>query len=74
MRLLQREEYNARPKESMGIARYPDIPEASEFQHGYGYETPAEVHGWEWSTTFGTWSALVTFKDGWHGYTYPKPW
>jgi hypothetical protein len=51
---------------------YGKIPDASEFWHNYGYEVPETVHGWEWSTTFNKWSALVTFSDGWHGYTYPR--
>src|SRR3990172_9697453 len=53
---------------------YPPVTESSKlFQHGHGYEVPEKVHKWEWSTTFGRWSALVTFADGWHGWTYPKP-
>ena len=51
---------------------YPPIPKAEFFLNGYGYEKPAKVHGWEWSTTFNKWSALVTFANGWHGFTYPK--
>lgn len=51
------------------------IPAATEFQHhdGSGYKVPLQVHGWSWSTTFGSWSAQVTFQDGWKGYTWPKP-
>ena len=41
------------------------------FQHHYGSEKPVTVHGWQWSTTFGKWHALVTFADGWHGFTFP---
>ena len=53
---------------------YGPIPEAAEFQHGSGRKaTPETVHGWQWSTTFGRWTALVTFPDGWHGFTYPSP-
>ena len=48
------------------------IQGATLFQHNYGFEKPAAIHGWQWSTTFGRWSALVTFDDGWHGYAYPK--
>lgn len=52
---------------------YPPIPEGvTEFQKDYGYEVPTAVHGWDWSTTFGRWSALVTFANGWHGWTFPK--
>lgn len=53
---------------------YGPIPDCAEFQvgNGFGYAVPATVHGWAWSYTFGRWSALVTFADGWHGYTYPK--
>lgn len=66
--LTQRGEYNAQPSKG-----YPDIPDAAEFQNqGYGYETPAVVHGWQWSDTFGRWSALVTFANGWRGFTWPK--
>lgn len=55
---------------------YGKIPDAEMFQHHrtFGYEVPAEVHGWEWSTTFNRWRALVTFKDGWKGVTSPAPW
>lgn len=74
MRLTQRAEHNAKPAKTLGIDRYPDIPDAALFQHRYGFEEPAEVHGWEWSTTFGRWSALVTFDDGWHGFTFPRTW
>ena len=53
----------------------PPIPENAElFQNRYAYEKPETVHGWQWSSTFGTWSALVTFADGWHGFTYPRTW
>ena len=67
-RLIQKEEHNkrARPED------HPVIPEADLFYHNWGYEKPVVVYGWQWSTTFGRWSALVTFSDGWHGYTYPK--
>lgn len=52
---------------------YPPKPEhATEYQHGYGYEVPVDMGKWEWSVTFGRWSRLVTFADGWHGYTFPK--
>lgn len=53
---------------------YPPIPgDAKLFQNQrYGYEEPTSIEGWQWSTTFGRWSALVTFADGWHGFTYPK--
>lgn len=44
----------------------------AEFQKDYGFETPVAIHGWQWSTTFGQWGALVTFANGWRGYTYPK--
>lgn len=52
---------------------YGPIPDAKTFQHHSSYrnEVPIEVHGWEWSTTFGCWRALVTFKDGWKGITSP---
>jgi hypothetical protein len=52
---------------------YSPIPEPvrGKFQHNYGHEVPMCVHYWSWSTTFGRWSALVTFYDGWTGYTYP---
>lgn len=51
---------------------YGKIPDSKEFQKGYGYEIPKKVHGWEWSTIFGRWTALVTFKDGSQTWTYPK--
>ena len=53
---------------------YGKIPDAELFQHIWGWRKPAVIHGWEWSDTFGSWSALVTFGDpDWHGYTFPKP-
>lgn len=52
---------------------YPDKPESAEmYQHNYGYEKPVALDNWQWSVTFGRWSRLVTFADGWRGYTYPK--
>lgn len=52
---------------------YPAKPEGAElYQHNYGYEKPVALDRWEWSSTFGRWSRLVTFADGWHGFTYPK--
>lgn len=67
--LLQRNEFNAK-RDAMS---YPEIPESHEFQcPDYSYKKPAAIHGWQWSTTFNRWTALVTFADGWHGYTWPK--
>ena len=53
---------------------YGPIPDAIEFQHhsGYHYEKPVTIAGWEWSVTFGRWRALVTFADGWRGFTWPN--
>lgn len=53
---------------------YEPIPEAKDglFQHGCGSERPVEIHGWQFSVTFNRWSALVTFADGWHGWTWPN--
>lgn len=54
--------------------RRPPIPaDAEQFFTGYGYARPAAVLWWEWSTTFGTWGALVRWDDGSEVYTYPKP-
>ena len=41
------------------------------FYHNYGYDPITSFEKWEWSFTFGCWSGLVTFADGWRGYTYP---
>ena len=51
------------------------LPGSALFQHnsGHGYEVPAQVHGWAWSTDFGRWSARVTFRDGWHVWTCAAP-
>ena len=51
------------------------IPDSERFQHnvGFRYEKPVEVFGWQWSVTFGRWSALVEFANGWKGYTWPEP-
>jgi hypothetical protein len=52
---------------------YPPKPEsATEYQHNYGYETPTALGEWQWSTTFGRWGRIVTFADGWNGFTYPR--
>lgn len=66
--LHQRDAFNA----SRDKFSYPPIPDAQEFLHRYSYEKPVAVHGWQWTTTFNRWSALVTFADGWHGFTYPR--
>jgi hypothetical protein len=73
--LIQKSEWNASREVLLGRNELGPIPDATRFLmgHAYRYEEPTEVHGWQWSTTFGTWSALVTFKDGWKGYTYPEP-
>ena len=42
------------------------------FYHNYGFEPITAFHKWEWSYTFGCWSGLVEFADGWRGYTYPS--
>ena len=69
MNLYQREAFNKQRDSDS----YPEIPDAEIFHNlNYGYEKPISIHGWQWSTTFGRWSALVTFSDGWHGFTYPK--
>ena len=41
------------------------------FYHNYGYDPITSFEKWEWSFTFGCWAGLVTFADGWRGYTYP---
>ena len=51
---------------------YPEKPTSELYQHNYGYERPTELGAWSWSVTFGRWSRLVTFSDGWHGYTFPQ--
>lgn len=67
--MYQRDKFNAaRDKFS-----YPKIPNATLFYKDYGYQEPATVHGWDWSTTSGQWGALVTFKDGLRTFTWPKP-
>lgn len=50
----------------------PPIPPPGRFLHAYGYETPTEILGYDWGTTFGRWGAYVTFADGWSGFTYPE--
>lgn len=66
--LLAGEAEAARCDELLAVAKAATL-----FLHNLHYEAPVEVHKWEWSDTFGKWSALVTFADGWHGWTYPKP-
>lgn len=51
---------------------YGQIPEAELFQHPHmAPQKPTQLVGWDWSVTFGRWSALVEFADGWQGFTYP---
>lgn len=51
---------------------YPPRPESAvNYSRGYGMEKPVELGAWSWSATFGRWGRLVTFADGWHGFTYP---
>ena len=52
--------------------RVKAAPKPLKFQRGYGYEIPSEFIGWEWSTTFGRWGAVVKWEDGSEWYTYPK--
>lgn len=68
--------YAVDPKSGLRNTDYPPIPDASQFQHhaSYRYETPKAVHGWQWSTTFNRWGAIVEFADGWKGLTWPAPW
>lgn len=56
------------------LREYPPKPEHTEeyLNDHYGYEKPTELGEWQWSITFGRWSRLVTFANGWRGYTYPK--
>ena len=63
-KLYQRDEWNARKEVVEGRCEWGAIPDAERFLRGdqYGYEKPREVHGWGWSSTFGKWSALVTFE------------
>ena len=72
--LVQKAQWNATKEVKEGRNEWGAIPDATRFLLGtqHGYAVPLEIHGWQWSTTFGRWSALVTFQDGWHGYTYPE--
>jgi hypothetical protein len=49
------------------------IPEAALFQRGLVYVPVAAVLGWDWSVTFGRWSALVVHTDGTRQWTFPRP-
>lgn len=73
--LFQRDAWNARAEVVEGRCEWGPIPGARKFLRGdqYGYEEPKEIHGWQWSVTFGKWTALVTFHNGWHGWTWPEP-
>ncbi len=64
--------------QSIPATGYPPIPDATHFMTPhFGSCVPKVIHGWQWSDTFGKWSALVTFgndtgfDDGWYGFTYP---
>jgi hypothetical protein len=52
----------------------PKPESATEYQHSWGFEKPVNLGEWQWSTTFGRWGRIVTFADGWTGYTWPKTW
>jgi hypothetical protein len=71
--LIQSEQWNAVAEVREGRNEWGSIPDAKRFQHAMaGYEKPTEIHGWEFSVTFGRWSALATFADGWRGFTFPE--
>lgn len=53
------------------MKNYPDKPNTKYYQHNYGSEIPMILGRWQWSSTFGSWSRLVLFYDGWNGFTYP---
>jgi hypothetical protein len=59
--------------DSVSRSAYGPIPNSTYFWTGWTYEEPSIVHGWTFSQTFGVWEALVTFTDGWHGWTAPRP-
>lgn len=65
---IQRETFNAK-RDSLS---YPEIPDYTEFFTGYGYEKPETIHGFQWSTTFNQWGALVTFKSGQRVFTWGR--
>ena len=70
--ILDAEAWNNHPERGGPFDAWGKIPtHADMFWHCYGHEIPLEVHGWWWSVTFGRWTALVTFSDGWHGWTWP---
>lgn len=52
---------------------YPSRPTTTEglFLRGYSYEQ-GKVADWQWSGTFGKWTALVEFTDGYRCWTYAK--
>lgn len=37
------------------------------------WRMPRVLHGWHWTAPNGPWRALVTFPDGWTGFTSPMP-
>ncbi len=74
MKLYQRGE-DGYPIGSDALMReaYGRIPDAKRFQTPRdGWQEPVTLHGWNWSDTFHRWGALVTFADGWHGWTWPE--
>ena len=67
-------EFKRRQSEAAKLLSYPAKPDHAElYLHNYGYEKPVELGAWDWSCTFGRWGRIVTFSDGWRGFTYPKP-
>lgn len=65
-------EYKRKRAEWEKAHSYPPKPKSAElYQHNYGHEKPVKLGEWQWSTTFGRWGRIVTFADGWHGFTYP---
>jgi hypothetical protein len=41
-------------------------------RNGWNFAPGIKVYGWNWSTTFGRWTALVELKNGWFGWSYPE--
>lgn len=72
--------YQRDPKTGLAVSNellnknYPPIPLATKFQdnEGYGYREASEIHGWQWSETFGRWGAVVSFPNGWRGLSWPE--
>lgn len=77
--LIERDTWNTSPEVVEGRNAWGEIPATTPSTTFNRADTgrpemPAEILGWRYSVTFGRWSALVRFTDGYECFTYPNVW